>query len=244
MISPKKMGIIKKIRRLKRVNKFFLITLFLMFTGGQLIAAAPESEIERLQRENRELREKLLKAERELSGYRMWLGNIAFDHTKMARPDREIRLLAILEEISRRGNALSMSALSVREECLKLIAELPLGPARKAQIELRLDELERASMNFASLTIPGSSDVGSCRVLAVERKLKVVAISAGSGKGVFPGMIFSSKQNKNLKLRVIGTRFEGSVAEIVSGEAHEFTPGMEMSALHQDPGNRQRILEL
>jgi hypothetical protein len=215
-----------------------------MISGGQLIAAAPDSEIERLRRENRELRENLLKSERELAGYRMWLGNIAFDHTQMTFPERETRLLALLEEVSRRGNALSMSALSVREECLKLIAELPLGPARKAQVELRLDELERASMDFASLTIPKSSDIGSCRILAVDHQLKVVVISAGSGNGVFPGLIFTAAKNKNLKLRVIGTRFEGAVTEIISGEVRDFTPGMEMSALHHEPGQRQRILEL
>ena len=224
--------------------KIFSIFLLLMMSGGWLWANPPESEVERLERENRELREKLAQAERELAGYRQWLADLALDHTQMELSERERRVLLMLEELARRGNALSMKALSVRDECRRLLVELPLGPARKAQIELRLDELERAAMGFAALTIPGNSDIGSCRVLAADRDLKVVVISIGAGAGVFPGMIFHATQNPRLQLRVIGTRFDGSVAEIVSGEVHEFTPGMEMSALHRDPQNRQLILNL
>ena len=153
-------------------------------------------------------------------------------------------MLLVLEELARRGNGLSMAALTVSDECRKLLQEMPLGPARKAQVELRLDELEKAAWIFAGLAIPGNSDVGNCRVLAVDRDLNVAVISAGAGAGVFPGMVFTAKQNGQLKLRVLATRFEGAVAEIISGKPHEFRPGLEMTALHQTPQNRERILEL
>ena len=224
--------------------KFFLTILVIVISGVLVWADTPESDIARLERENRELKEKLLQAERELAGYRQWLAGLALDQSQMELSDRERRALLVLEELARRGNVLSMKALSVRDECRRLLAELPLGPARKAQVELRLDELERSAMSFAALTIPGNSDIGSCRVLAADRELKVVVLSVGAGNGVFPGMVFHAKQNPNLKIRIIGTRFDGSVAEVVSGEIHEFTPGMEMSALHQDQQQRQHILNL
>lgn len=210
-----------------------LVLLIVSTLGGGLIAAPPSTETDRLRRENQELRRKLLVAERELAGYRMYLGNVSFDHNKLTPADRERRLLLLLEELAKRGNNLSMSALTVSDECRKLLKELPLGPARKAQIELRLDELEKSAWVFAGLAIPGSSDAGSCRILAVDRELKAVVVSAGTGDGVFPGMIFRAKHNPNLKLRILGTRMEGAVAEIVSGLPHEFRPGLEMSALHQ-----------
>ena len=226
------------------MGRFLLTLTFFLLTGIRLPAVSPDSEITRLKLENRELKEKLLRTERELDGIRMWLGNIAFDHTRMAVSDRERQILLTLNELARRGNGLSMAALAVSDECRRLLAELPLGPARKAQVELRLSELDNAAMNFAGLTIPGNSDVGSCRVLAVNRELNVAVLSAGASRGVFPGMIFTSKQNPVLKLRVIGTRQEGSVAEIISGAAYEFSTGMEMSALHQQSVKRERILEL
>ncbi len=219
--------------------KRFLTTLLLIIAGVLAHADTPEAELVRLRRENRELREKLLQSERELTGYRQWLAGLTLDHTRMELSDRERRTLLVLEELVRRGNVMSMKALSVRDECRRLMAEMPLGPARKAQVELRLDELERAAMQFAALAIPGNSDISSCRVLAASRELKVVVISAGAGAGVFPGMVFHAKENPELRLRVIGTKFDGAVAEIVSGEIHQFTPGLEMSALHQMPSGQQ-----
>ena len=209
--------------------KRFLTTLLLIIAGVLAHADTPEAELVRLRRENRELREKLLQSERELTGYRQWLAGLTLDHTRMELSDRERRTLLVLEELVRRGNVMSMKALSVRDECRRLMAEMPLGPARKAQVELRLD----------ALAIPGNSDISSCRVLAASRELKVVVISAGAGAGVFPGMVFHAKENPELRLRVIGTKFDGAVAEIVSGEIHQFTPGLEMSALHQMPSGQQ-----
>ena len=131
---------------------------------------------------------------------------------------------------------MSMAALAVRDECRKLLSEMPLGPARKAQLELRLDELTRSAGEFARMTIPADSHIGSSRVLGVDHNLRVVVISSGSGAGVFVGMIFKAKQHPELKIRVIGTRFEGAVAEVVSGNWNDIVPGMEFSALHQVPG--------
>lgn len=207
--------------------------LLLLLLGAALHAAAPETEIARLRRENRELRGKLLQTEERLNAYRLWLGNVTLDQEAMAVGERERRALLVLEELARRGNSLSMAALAVRDECRKLIAEMPVGPARKAQMELRLDELTRAAGEFAALTIPGDSHAGSARILAIDRDLKVAVISAGAGAGVFPGMIFRAKERPQVRLRVVGTRFEGAVAELIAGNWQDVVPGMEVSALHQ-----------
>lgn len=215
----------------KRLNA----AVIALVSSLSIFAGEPAGELLRLTRENRELRKKLLDAEKEIGEYRLWLGSLTVDHRKMLATEREKRSLFILDELAKRGNSLSISALAVHEECRKLLAELPLGPVRKAQVELRLDELERAAGAFAALTVPSDSGAGNSRILAVDKELKVVVLSAGAGAGVFPGMIFSAKSRKNLKLRVIAVRFDGALAEIVSGRIHEFVPGMEMSALHHSP---------
>lgn len=226
------------------MKKFWSGVLLIVFTGLQIVYAAPENDSARLIRENRNLREKLLAVEKELAEYRVWLAGLGIDHQKITVPDREKRLLHILNELMQRGNSLSVAAHSVRDECRRLLTELPLGPVRKAQVELRLDELDRAAGTFAAITVPGDAGAGNCRVLAIEKNLKVVVLSAGFGSGVFPGMIFTAKRKKTLKLRVISVRFEGSLAELVSGDWQELVPGMEMSALHQSPSTRRSILSL
>jgi hypothetical protein len=102
--------------------KFFLTILVIFISGVLVWADTPESDIARLERENRELKEKLLQAERELAGYRQWLAGLALDHSQMELSDRERRALLVLEELARRGNVLSMKALSVRDECRRLLA--------------------------------------------------------------------------------------------------------------------------
>ena len=151
---------------------FALLTIII--SGAVFLQATPESEAGRLRRENQQLRKKLLARENELANYRIWLASLGIDYRKSSVSDREKRLLYTLDEISRRGNLLSMAALTVSDECRKLLAELPLGPARKAQIKIRLDELDRAAGKFAGLTIPGDAQAGSCRILALNNDLQVV----------------------------------------------------------------------
>ena len=57
--------------------------------------------------------------------------------------------------------------------------------------------------------------------------------AAGAGAGVFPGMIFYVKNDPQLKFRVIGTRFEGAVAELADGNWSDVVPGMEVSAFQK-----------
>ncbi|MBE6356444.1 MAG: hypothetical protein E7058_04945 [Lentisphaerae bacterium] len=226
------------------MNKFFLIRVLTLCFAGTVFAVPADAELTRLEKENRELRQKLLETERKLENYQVWLSSAGFDHNTIKVPDREKQLLRVMEEITRRGNMLSMSSLAVSDECRRLLKEMPLGPVRKAQIELRLDELEHAAGRFAGLAIPGNSDAAACRVLAVNSNLKAVVISAGAGNGIFPGMIFHAKNNSNLRIRVVSVLFEGALAEVINGNISSFAPGMEMSALTRKTPNREHILEL
>lgn len=220
------------------------ILLVVIFLTGAVNAVPADSDNTRLIRENRELREKLLQAEKELAEYRMYFANLSVDHLKKNNSEREQRAFYLLDELIKRGNALSISALAVGGECRKLLNDFPLGPARKAQIELRIEELERSAGLFAGLSLPDNSSVGSCRILAVERNLKVIVLSAGAGAGIFPGMVFTAKKDPLLKFKVIGTRVEGAVAEIISGDINNIVPGIEVSALQQRKQIRESILEL
>lgn len=205
----------------------------LLLTAILLIAVTlhADTELDRLRRENRQLREQVIKLEQRLAGLRQWLGHTTLDREEVKHSSRESRLLFSLKEFSRRGNILAMASAGTAEEFRKLLTDMPLGPARKAQLLLRIEEMERAAGSFSALSMPGNDSVNRCRVLAFDQELQVVVISAGSGNGVMPGMIFHRTDKPDLKLRVIATRFDGSLAEVISGTANEFLPGTPLSAV-------------
>lgn len=216
------------------IRRCFILFMILLVSGGGVLSAPPsETDYQKLLKKNRELREKLVKAENELANYRLWFANMGVEARNKDHVDREKRLLMILNEMAKRGNNLSLSALMIGDECRKLLREMPVGPARKAQIELRLDELEKAAGSFAGMAVPSDSGVANCRILSVSYDLKVAVISAGASAGVFPGMVFRAKNNPSLRVIVIGTRFEGAVVELISGEWHDLVPGTEFSALYR-----------
>ena len=206
-------------------------------SGGALLAllvtaavAAAGDDAAALRAENGRLREQVTRMEKELAALRMWLGGASLG------PDagfsvRERRALLTIDEFARRGNKLTVEAVSSCEEFRKLLDELALGPARKAQLRLRLDALDDAARRFAALSVPTQDTVRSCQVLAVDRELRTAVISAGSGSGVMPGMVFHAESVPELRLRVIAVQYEGALVEPVSGALDRLVPGMRLSAL-------------
>ena len=169
---------------------------------------------DRLQQENQQLRSRIIALESELAAIRQWLGGMTVDPLDISAGAREKRALLALKEFSRRGNALVLESAAVADEFRQVIAALPAGPARKAQLQLQIDALENAARKFSALSIPGNDTIRSCRVLAVNRELRVAVISAGSSEGVVPGMVFHPSGRENIRLRVISVRYEGALAEI------------------------------
>ena len=204
--------------------------------GGALLAllvtasAAAGDDAAALRAENGRLRERVLQMEKELAALRLWLGGASLG-PDAALSVRERRALLTIDEFSKRGNRLTVEAVSSAEEFRKLLDELALGPARKAQLRLRLDALDDAARKFAALSVPAQDGVRSCQVLAVNRELQTAVISAGSGSGVMPGMVFHAESIPELRLRVIAVQYEGALVEPVSGTLDRAVPGMRLSAL-------------
>ncbi len=184
-----------------------------------------------LLQENQQLRSRIIALESELAAIRQWLGGMAVDPLDVSAGAREKRALLALKEFSRRGNALVLESAAVADEFRRVIAALPAGPARKAQLQLQIDALENAARKFSALSIPGNDTIQSCRVLAVNRELRVAVISAGSNEGVVPGMVFHPAGSKSIRLRVTAVRYEGALAEIISGDLSGIVPGMSVTAV-------------
>ena len=207
----------------------FSATVLAALTAAALGAA---DGVDGLRRENRRLREQVIRLEQELAALRLWLGSVSLS-PEVGHPAREKRALQALAEFSRRGGQLIVAAGTAGEEFRKLLDEVSLGPARKARLQLRLDALDEAARKFAALRTSGADQVGSCQVLAVDRTLRAVVLSAGSGGGVMPGMVFHASGDPMLRLRVIAVRYDGALAEPMEGTSLDrIVPGSRFSALN------------
>ncbi|MBR2345651.1 MAG: hypothetical protein IKA71_07720 [Lentisphaeria bacterium] len=208
------------------------ITILLIAAAGILPLCA-QDEVTRLRSENRQLRENNIRLEQELAAVKLWLSGVAQDQLNRDAAERERRVLLALKEFSRRGNKLVIDAVTAGEEFRRLLSGVPLGPARKAQLQLLIDALDDSARKFSALSIPGTETVESCRVLAVNRELQVAVISVGSGAGVMPGMVFHAVKDPEVRLQVNLVRHEGALAYLLEGDFTKVVPGMELSALRR-----------
>ena len=130
------------------------ITILLIAAAGILPLCA-QDEVTRLRSENRQLRENNIRLEQELAAVKLWLSGVAQDQLNRDAAERERRVLLALKEFSRRGNKLVIDAVTAGEEFRRLLSGVPLGPARKAQLQLLIDALDDSARKFSALSIPG-----------------------------------------------------------------------------------------
>ena len=222
------------------IKRFLLLAVFALTLLQSLIVLGND-ELSRLRRDNSDLRSKVISMEKELFFYRQYLAGIAVDRSNMSSKTREQRVLNTLDELSQRGNLLVLSAAAVADEIKLYWNLIEIDPVKKARLQLRLDELEKAAFRFTSLSIPGEDSIKKCRVLAVNRELDIIVLSAGANSGVAPGMVFYAVGDSNIRLKIIGVRLEGAAAELISGEWKDVVPGMSVSALKvENAPNRKR----
>ncbi len=221
--------------------KHFLLLTVITFSLFQNFILLGNDELSRLRRDNSDLRNKVISMEKELYLYRQYLSGIAVDRNNMNDKNREQRALNALDELSKRGNLLVLSAAAVAEEVKSYWNLIEIDPVKKARLQLHLDELEKAVFRFTALSIPGDDSIKKCRVLAVNRELDMVVLSAGANSGVAPGMVFYASGDSNIRLKIIGVRLEGAAAELISGEWKDIVPGMSVSALKVEnvPGRKK-----
>ena len=185
------------------------------------------AEIERLRAE-------LAKVQSRCTKLDLWLAGVADTGEVTPAERREELLLIRLSEFSRQGSELALGTVAFCDEIRKLLAEIPLGAARRARLSLRIDELESAARTFVAAAENALHDpiaaLKNCRVLAVDRKLEVAVLSVGALDGVAPGIIFRNAAG-TLKLRVVAVRRRVAAAVSAEGNLSDLAVGVELSAL-------------
>ncbi len=179
-----------------------------------------------LEQEVKRLRLALQEREAELARMRIWLGSAADAGKQLPSGERELRQMRTIETLSASGIALVLKAGEVSRQLRPFLK--PLSPAERAQILLRLEELEAAASAFSLVADRlENTPLERCRVLAVNPDLGVVALSAGAAAGAAPGMIY---RRDGFELRLISVRPYASAAVVQKGNLADLIPGMEFSS--------------
>lgn len=133
-----------------------------------------------------------------------------------------------LSQCVREGAAFSGA---VAELCRYLRAKLPGMPLpddEKLKLRLRVEETAAAAESFNLLLDPAldAPASGQCRVLDVNDKLQVVALSAGLKDGLRSGLGLEVPEAGGAKLRLVMVRPFVSAAVVVEGDMAAVAPGM------------------
>ena len=243
---------VSKIRQKRSGRQLLKVLAFcLMLLGGFPLAGSEAAhtalnrlrmENQRLQKENDRLRSKLIQRQQDLLKFRQWLAVTADAGKIMTVSQRELRLTQIMKETIRRSNRLLSQISDVERLIRDLLKDMPLSPARQARILLQLDQLEKYSLQLSAIagvyeTENQQKVLEDIRLVAIDRKLETVVLSAGSVHGVFPGLLYRSKRGDGPLLRVIAVRPWVCAAVPVSGSVAALTPGMAFTASHSvQPG--------
>ena len=205
----------------------YIIISALIMTAAD--AAVPETPEAALRRENARLRSELLQRSKELEDLKLYLATITSGGGVQKSSEREKNALAALDKLSRTGMDMALKVDTAVRELRAIVRLLKLSDLQQTQINLRLDAMEKAVSRY--LLFARGSKKESCNVLAIERTLGIVVISAGLDQGIFPGMVFRPRQgNSSIRLRVIAVKQEIAATELIAGAWEDITPGMEVTA--------------
>lgn len=186
-----------------------------------------------------ELIELRTKLQAESEGFRqmqLWLAGVRAEGTVRKASEREEQQLQAIGKLSEDGVGLALDAVDFCDQVQILLQELPIGKVRQAEYRLRLDNLARKARRFIAMAEgPEESKEGidalrTCRILAVNRELRIAVLSVGSIKGAFAGMIYHVGKDRQEQLKVVSVRPSVAAAVLVRGSIENLSPGMEAAA--------------
>ncbi len=197
------------------------------FAGG-------DAELDRLRRENAELKAKLLAERARARDQALFLAAVADEGEFTTSKEREARLLTRLSQLCRDGEKIVVKSKELADEMRTLLREIPLDAAARARCKLLIDDLERVAGSFAaSLDDPAADPAKAfrtCRVLEVNRELGLVLLDIGHRQGAFVGLLLRGGPDKKLVLRLEDVRAGVAAAAVLEGEPGQIVPGMEFGA--------------
>ena len=180
-------------------------------------------------REFIEINEKYQKQNENYHLLQLMLGSIASSGDVRKLTEGKSELMKSISDYSKYGNMLALDSIQFCEFVRSLITELPIGKVRLAELQLKIEALEKSSNKFITLGstyFDRSNSMGRCRILAVDKRLNCVILSVGTVHGAFNGLIYRSGKEPSL-LKVVAVRPYVAAAVLISGNIQDLSPGME-----------------
>ena len=211
----------------------YFAVIVLIF-GCAAAFAEGDAELERLRRENAELKKQLLVERTRARDQAIFLAAVADEGEFNTSKEREARLLTKLAQLCRDGERLVVKSKELADAMRVLLREIRLDDAVRARCKFLIDDLERVAGSFASSLDDPAADPAeafrSCRVLEVNRELKLVLLDLGHRQGAFVGLLLRGGPDKKLLLRLEDVRAGVAAATVLEGDLSQIVPGMEFSA--------------
>lgn len=232
----------ERLRELNRLREEAMLNAEKMKRLELELEASRKASAE-LEAELIELRNKLQAENERGRQLQLWLAGVRAEGTVRKTGEREEQQLQAIGKLSEDGVGLALDAVDFCDQVQILLQELPIGKVRQAQYRLKLDNLARKARRFIAMAEgpdepgTGMDALRTCRILAVNRELRVVVLSVGSVKGAFAGMIYHVGKDREEQLKVVSVRPSVAAAVLIRGSIEKLSPGMEAAAGEERAGD-------
>ncbi|MDD4817380.1 MAG: hypothetical protein PHI85_05365 [Victivallaceae bacterium] len=201
---------------------------------GEAENAALRSELDLVRKGLGELLDKLQEKDRRLQALELKYAEL-LEPEGTGGGEREVRLMARLNELTNRGEALARSLSEYCKQADSLMEVSGVDELRKAQLLVARDsllgELRKFSVASGGVEVE-NPDVPfkSTRVYSVNRDLGLVVLPVGINHGAFHGLLLYGVGKAPVQLRIVSVRPFVSGAVVISGDIADVTGGMELVA--------------
>lgn len=141
---------------------------------------------------------------------------------------REQELLNILEGLLKQSGAYAFKSLEFYRQLEEVLKKAQLDNVELAKIKLNMEDLAAKAKDLGAMSVSPQQKqrIDKCRILAVNKTLQTVVLSAGFAQGITNGLNWYAGKNKEIQLRVVTARPFISAAAVIKGNIEDLSQGM------------------
>jgi len=188
-----------------------------------------------LKKENESLRKELIEilerySEQDASMERIQLSMAAAlaNSEKTDISAREQELLRIMEKLLKHSGAYAFKTIEFYRQMEEVLKKAQLDNVELAKIKLNMEDLAAGAKDLGAMSASPlqRQRIDRCRILAVNKALQAVVLSAGFAQGITNGLNWYAGKNKEIQLRVVTARPFISAAAVIKGNIDDLSQGM------------------